>query len=133
VTDPRALAELERLRRRARDDARRRLADARSALAALEQRRRGWRARLDAEAGSCEDPAALPRWLEGCRTRERALAAEAERLAAAVAAAERDHRTAQLQLEQIEALRARARESARREALARDQRRLDDLKPMPGR
>jgi flagellar biosynthesis chaperone FliJ len=106
MSDPRTLARLEQLRRRARDDARHRLAEAR---------------------------AALPRWLEACRTRERALAREAERLAAAVAAAERAYRTARLQLEQIEALRARTRETARREALRRDQRRLDDLKPMSGR
>lgn len=133
MSDPRTLARLEQLRRRARDDARHRLAEARAALAALERRRRGWRDRLDTEAGAAEDAAALPRWLEACRTRERALARQAERLAAAVAAAERAYRTARLQLEQIEALRARTRETARREALRRDQRRLDELKPMSGR
>jgi len=133
VSDPRALAQLERLRRRALDAARRRLVEARAAQAALERRRRGWRDRLAAEAAAATDPAAVPRWLEACRIRERALAAEAARLAEAVAAAERDQRRARLELEQIEALRARARATARREALAREQRRLDDLKPMGGR
>jgi hypothetical protein len=74
----------------------------------------------------------MARWLEACRTREQALAAEAARLAQAVAAAERAHGAARLQLEQIEALRARARATARREALAREQRWLDELKPMRG-
>jgi hypothetical protein len=133
MTDPRALAEVERLRRRACDAAQRRLADARGAAAELERRRRGWRSRLDAEARDAADPAALARWLEGCRRRERALAGEAARLAAAVAEAERDHRAARLGLEQIEALRANARARARRAALAREQRRLDDLAPRCGR
>jgi flagellar biosynthesis chaperone FliJ len=132
MTDPRALAELERLRRRACDTAERRLVEARHRFAACEERRRGWRARLDAEAADAPDTASVARWLEACRTRERALAEEAARLADVVAAAERERRTAQLQLEQIEALRARQRESARRAALRREQRRLDELKPMRG-
>jgi hypothetical protein len=132
MTDPRALRELERMRRRACDGAEQRLVQARHTLAAFEERRRGWRARLDAEAAAATDPASMARWLEACRTRERALADEAARLADDLADADRARRTAQLRLEQIEALLARRRETARRTALRREQRRLDDLKPMRG-
>lgn len=129
----RALAELDRLRRRERDDARRRLADARHAQACIDERRRGWRRRLEAEAAAGDDdPAALAHWLEGCRARERALAAEAARAAEAVATAAEADRLAQLRVEQVETLRARARAAARRAAMQREQRWLDELKPMPG-
>ena len=127
MTDEAALATLERLRRRERDDAERKLIAARSARDALQRRRRGWREHLEAEAAAGEDPAALPRWLEACRTRERALAAEAARLEAAVATAEAAHRRARLALEQIETLRERGRTEGRRRALAHAQRRLDEL------
>ncbi len=133
MTEPAALARLEQLRRRARDTAQRRLVEARAAHAAFEQRRLGWRARIEAEAERAEDPTSLPRWLEGCRVRERALADEAARLAAAVAEAERAYRDARLAVEQIETLRAHAREAERREALRREQRWLDDLGPMKPR
>jgi flagellar biosynthesis chaperone FliJ len=129
VTAPHALAELERLRRRARDDARRRLAAARDAHAACERRRRGWRADAAAEAAAAPGPADLQDWVEACLGRERALAAEAARLAATVAAAERALRAADLGLEQIATLRARARAAARRDAQRREQRRLDELRP----
>ncbi|NBB70772.1 MAG: hypothetical protein GVY33_10700 [Alphaproteobacteria bacterium] len=132
MTAPHALAELERLRRRARDDARAHLVAARAAHAACEQRRRGWRGGVDAEAAAARAPADLQHWLEACRSRERGLAAEAARLAAAVDEAERALRAAELRLEQIEALRARARAAARRDALRREQRRLDELRPFGG-
>jgi flagellar biosynthesis chaperone FliJ len=127
VTEKAALATLERLRRRDRDEAERKQIAARSTRDALQRRRRGWRERLEAEATAGEDPAALPRWLEACRTRERALAAEAARLEGAVAAAEAAHRRARLALEQIEVVRERARTEGRRRALAHAQRRLDEL------
>ena len=132
MTAPHALAELERLRRRARDDARAHLVTARAAHAACERRRRGWRAGVDAEAAAAGALGELQRWLEACRTRERRLAAEAARLAAAVDEAERALRAAELRLEQIEALRARARAAARHDALRREQRRLDELRPLGG-
>jgi hypothetical protein len=135
VTDPRALAELERLRRRERDEAERRLIEARTALAACENRRRGWRRRLETEADVAargDDRAGLSRWVEASRARERALAAEAAHLAEAFAGAQKAQRAAELKLEQIQTLLTGAREARRRDALRREQRWLDDLKPMRG-
>jgi len=133
MTPPRALAELKRLRRRARDEAQRRLVAARARQVALEERRRGWRRHVEAEAAAAgEDPRAIGRWLEGCRWRERALADEAAALVGEVAAAGRAHRQAELELEQLETLEARARTATRRATLHREQRWLDDLGPMRG-
>jgi len=108
VNDPRTLGQLAALRRRARDAARQRLAQARAEHTRLEDARRGWREHVPAErAAAGDDAVSLARWLDARRAQEGALAAEAARLAAVVTDAANAQTEAELKLEQIDTLAAR--------------------------
>ncbi|MEO1091071.1 MAG: hypothetical protein AAFX81_10585 [Pseudomonadota bacterium] len=127
-----ALLVVLRLRERARDEARHRLACASRTLAAFEQKRLGWRQRATAEAASgARGPADrdLARWIEGARFREWVGAAEADTLRAAVSAAAAACRRADMAVEQIEQLRLRQATAANRLEARRAQAKLDDLRP----
>ncbi|MFW5680329.1 MAG: hypothetical protein ACOC3D_08675 [Pseudomonadota bacterium] len=125
-----SLPTLRRLRERQRDAAQAVLAAAHQALALFEAKRRGWRAEVAAEerSGGNNVFAATGLWLEAARNREWRGAAEAERLRAAVAEAERAYRAADLALEQVLHLARAAAKKEQRMRAALEQKRLDDFK-----